>query len=367
MNALIDLSANNAVGDFVRDVLFPNSPALAWAANGLLGVAALLLFPVFLGAPFLIWMERKVCAHMQARLGPMRHGPHGAVQTIADVVKLVFKEIAPPGGVDRLVYLLAPGIPLTASFLVLAVVPWGANLQVADPEQGVFYVVAVGALGLLGFLVGAWASNNKFALLGAMRAGAQMLSYEISLSVLLLLVMLLSGEASLREIVLSQRGTVLDWWVFKAPVVGPLAFVLYLVSSTAELNRGPFDLIEAEQELTAGYQTEYSGMGFSMFYLAEYINMTIQAALVSTFFLGGFLPPLVGIAPVDAALAAVPGVVWMVAKTLAIVFVYMWFRWSFPRPRVDQLLALEWKTLLPANLAVFALGMLALAMGWILP
>ena len=366
MNALIDLSANNAVGDFVRDVLFPNSPALAWAANGLLGVAALLLFPVFLGAPFLIWMERKVCAHMQARLGPMRHGPHGAFQTIADVMKLLFKEIALPGKIDRLPYLLAPAIPLTASFLSLAVIPWDHDLQVADPEQGILYLLAVGALGILGILVGAWASNSKFALLGAMRAGAQMLSYEVSLGVLMLLVALLSGESSLREIVLSQQGTVADWWILKAPVVGFLAFVLYLVSSTAELNRGPFDLVEAEQELTAGYQTEYSGMGFAMFYLAEYVNLVIQAALVSTFFLGGFLPPQFGIAPVDGALAAVPGIVWMVAKILLIVFVYMWFRWSFPRPRVDQLLALEWKTLVPANLVLFALGVLLVSQGWIL-
>lgn len=365
MNAL-DLSVNHPVGDFVREVLFPNCPDLAWAANGLIAAVALVLFPVFLSAPFLIWMERKVCAHMQARLGPMRHGPHGAFQTIADVMKLLFKEIALPGKIDRLPYLLAPAIPLTASFLSLAVIPWDHDLQVADPEQGILYLLAVGALGILGILVGAWASNSKFALLGAMRAGAQMLSYEVSLGILMLLVALLSGESSLREIVLSQQGTALDWWIFKAPVVGFLAFVLYLVSSTAELNRGPFDLVEAEQELTAGYQTEYSGMGFAMFYLAEYVNMVIQAALVSTFFLGGFLPLQIGIAPVDGILAAIPGIVWMVAKILLVVFVYMWFRWSFPRPRIDQLLALEWKTLVPANLVLFALGVLLVSQGWIL-
>ena len=365
MSAL-DLSVNHPVGDFVREVLFPNSPDLAWAANGLIAAVALVLFPVFLSAPFLIWMERKVCAHMQARLGPMRHGPHGAFQTIADVMKLLFKEIALPGKIDRLPYLLAPAIPLTASFLSLAVIPWDHDLQVADPEQGILYLLAVGALGILGILVGAWASNSKFALLGAMRAGAQMLSYEVSLGVLMLLVALLSGESSLREIVLSQQGTVADWWIHKAPVVGFLAFVLYLVSSTAELNRGPFDLVEAEQELTAGYQTEYSGMGFAMFYLAEYVNLVIQAALVSTFFLGGFLPPQFGIAPVDGVLAAVPGIVWMVAKILLVIFVYMWFRWSFPRPRIDQLLALEWKILVPANLVLFALGVLLVSQGWIL-
>lgn len=360
----MDFPTNHPIGDLVRAAI--PDPTIAWIVNGLIAVVALIVFPVFVSAPFLIWVERKVCAHMQARLGPMRVGPHGLLQTIADVAKLLFKEIAPPSGIDKVVYFLAPALPLTASFLILAVIPWDTNLQVFDPHLGVPYIIAVSGLGVIGILTGAWASNNKFSLLGAMRAGAQMLSYEISLGILMLVIVLLADTASLREIVLSQQGVITNWWIFKAPVVGLLAFALYLVSSTAELNRGPFDLVEAEQELTAGFHTEYSGMGFAMFYLAEYVNIVIQSALVSTFFLGGFLAPQFGIPGLDAALVAVPGIVWLLIKMAAIIFIYMWFRWTFVRPRIDQLLSLEWKFLLPANTLLLIVAGFLVTMGWIL-
>lgn len=360
----MEFPLNHPIGDWIRTVI--PDPTIAWIANGLIAVIALVVLPVFLSAPFLIWVERKVCAHMQARLGPMRVGPHGIIQTIADVMKLLLKEIAPPGGIDRVIYFIAPALPLTASFLILAVIPWDTNLQVFDPHLGVPYLLAIGGLGIIGILTGAWASNNKFSLLGAMRAGAQMLSYEISLGLLMLLVVLLADTASLREIVLSQQGLVTNWWIFKAPVVGLIAFLLYIVSSTAELNRAPFDLVEAEHELTAGFHTEYSGMSFAMFYLAEYVNIVIQAGLVSTFLLGGFLAPQFGVTALDGWLIAVPGIVWMLIKMAFVIFLYMWIRWTFPRPRIDQLLALEWKFLLPANVVLLLVGALLVSMGWIL-
>jgi NADH-quinone oxidoreductase subunit H len=197
-----------------------------------------------------------------------------------------------------------------------------------------------------------------------MRAGAQMISFEISLALIMLLIVMLSGTASLRGIVLSQQGLIFDWWIFKLPFLGILSFIMYLVASTAELNRTPFDLAEAESELTAGYHTEYSGMGFAMFFFAEFVNMFISAGLATTFFLGGFHPPLIGIPAVDGLLNAIPGFLWFFGKTFFIVFVYMWFRWTFPRVRIDQLMSLEWKMMLPANLLLLMLGAVFMVLGW---
>lgn len=363
-NTVTKFSTTNAIGDFVREMI-PNE-SLAWIVNGTISAIAILVIFVFISAPLLIYMERKVCGHMQARLGPMRVGPHGIFQTIADVIKLLLKEITKPGSVDTFVYFLAPLLPLSASFLILAIIPFDHNLQVADPKLGVIYVIAVSGIGVIGALIGAWASNSKYSLIGAMRAGAQMLAYEISLGLVMLFIMLMAGTGSLSEIVYSQQGTVLDWWIIKVPGLGIIAFILYLISSNAELNRGPFDLIEAEQEITAGFHTEYSGMAFAMFYLAEYVNIVIQGSLVTVFFLGGFLAPTIGIEAIDSITTAIPGFIWFGLKYMIIIFVYMWFRWTFPRPRIDQVLLLEWKIILPANLALLFLGGLFAWQGWIL-
>lgn len=343
---------NHPIGDFVREILPPLPAALA---NGLIAVVSVMALVVVM-AIFLVWLERKVCAHFQARLGPMRVGWHGALQPIADSIKLLLKENLRPRAVDVLAYYLAPLLPITGSFLVLAVMPFDSNLQVVDPGAGVVYIAAVSGLGILGILIGGWASNNKFSLLGSMRSGAQLFSYELSMVLCMLLVVMASGTASLREIVLSQQGTVLDWWIVKLPVAGLLAFLVFLVSSTAELNRGPLDLSEAESELTGGFHTEYAGMGFSMFFLAEFVNMFAAAGLGATFFLGGFLPPHVGLAAVDAVLDFAPGWVWFGLKAYCLIFLYMWFRWTFPRLRIDHLLSLEWKFLLPISLANLLLG-----------
>lgn len=333
--------------------------------TGIISVLGILAV-AFGSAPMLIWMERKVSAHIQARLGPMRVGPHGLLQSAADIVKLVLKEVLVPRGADKLVFFLAPALPLTASFLILAIIPFDDHLQVTDPQLGVLYVIGISGLGILGILMGGWASNSKYSLLGAMRAGAQMLSYEISMALGILFVVMVSGETSLREIVLSQQGTLLDWWIFKIPLVGFIAFILFLISSVAELNRAPFDIAEAEQEITAGFHTEYSGMSFALFYLAEYINMIIASALGAIFFLGGFLAPTIGVESVDQILTAIPGFLWLGLKMVLIIFFYMWLRWTLPRPRVDQLMLLEWKFLLPLNILLLTLGACCVLMGWIL-
>ncbi len=352
---------HNFVGDMVRH----HFPAAAGYANGFLTLVSLLLFVALLPV-LLIWLERKVCAHFQARLGPMRVGYHGLLQSTADGLKLLFKEVLMPKGADKFVFFLAPILPASASFLVMTILPFDHHLQVADPAGGVIYILGISGLSVLGILLAGWASNNKYSLLGAMRSGAQMISFEISLALVMLLIVMVTGTASLREIVLSQQGTVLDWWIFKLPVLGLVAFMMYMISSTAEINRGPFDISEAESELTGGFATEYSGISFAMFFFAEFVNMFVSAGIATTFFLGGFLAPQIGIGAIDAAFNFIPGFIWFFCKTFLVIFLYMWIRWTFPRLRVDQLMYLEWKMLLPANLALLMVAGFFLTMGWIL-
>ncbi|MDU9048360.1 MAG: NADH-quinone oxidoreductase subunit NuoH [Candidatus Electrothrix sp. Rat3] len=349
----------NGIGNMVRS-LFPETAFIINPALGLISVVIL----VSILAAFLILLERKVVAHFQVRLGPMRVGYHGILQPLADGIKLLFKEILKPKGADSFTFFLAPMLPLTATFLIMVIMPFDHHLQLVDPAGGVLYVLGISGLTVLGILLGGWSSNNKLSLLGAMRSGAQMISFEISLALIMLLIVMLSGTASLRGIVLSQQGLIFDWWIFKLPFLGILSFIMYLVASTAELNRTPFDLAEAESELTAGYHTEYSGMGFAMFFFAEFVNMFISAGLATTFFLGGFHPPLIGISAVDGLLNIIPGFLWFFGKTFFIVFVYMWFRWTFPRVRIDQLMSLEWKMMLPANLLLLILGAVFMVLGW---
>lgn len=352
---------HNFIGDLVR-ATFPDS---ALFINGLISILA--LFTIVSTLPvIIIWVERKVAAHFQARLGPMRVGYHGLLQSLADGIKLIFKEILKPEGADTFVFFLAPILPATASFLIMAVMPFDHHLQVADPAGGLLYVIAVSGLGVLGILLAGWSSNNKYSLLGAMRSGAQLISYEISIAMLMLLIVMVTGTASLREIVLSQQGTVLDWWIFKLPGLGFIAFLFYMVSSTAELNRAPFDIAEAESELTGGFSTEYSGISFAMFFFAEFINMFVAAGLATTLFLGGFLPPQFGVGLIDTALNFIPGFIWFFLKTSFVILIYMWFRWSFPRLRIDQLMLLEWKAMLPANLLLLGFGAFFVVKGWIL-
>jgi NADH-quinone oxidoreductase subunit H len=349
----------NGIGNMVRS-LFPES---AFFINPALGLLSLVILVSVLAA-VLILLERKVAAHFQLRLGPMRVGFHGILQPLADGIKLLFKEFLKPKGADSFIFYLAPMLPLTATFLIMVIMPFDHHLQLADPAGGVIYVLGISGLTVLGILLGGWSSNNKLSLLGAIRAGAQMISFEISLALIMLLIVMVSGTASLREIVLSQQGLIFDWWIFKLPFLGILSFIMYLVASTAELNRTPFDLAEAESELSAGYHTEYSGMGFAMFFFAEFVNMFISAGLATTFFLGGFHAPLIGISAVDGLLNVIPGFLWFFGKTFFIIFIYMWFRWTFPRVRVDQLMDLEWKMMLPVNLLLLMMGAVFMVLGW---
>ena len=371
-------SITNPIGDFVREAIpqwisyLPTSfqsfvPAneIAFFINIILCMVAMAIAGI-LPVPILIYMERKVCAHIQCRLGPMRLGPHGILQLAADILKLLFKEVYAPKGAAKFLYYLAPIFVLTAPFLNLCMIPFGKNLQVSNIEAAIPFIIAMNGFGVLSTLLGGWASNNKYSLISALRSGAQIISYEISFAMILLFIVMLSGSTNLLDITNSQAGTIFNWWIFKAPVIGFIAFILFLISSTAELNRAPFDIAEAEQELTGGFHTEYTGMAFSMFYLAEYINLFTTSCIATVCFLGGFNAPAFGISALDSVLSTVPSIFWFILKTFFMVFVYMMFRWTFVRPRVDQLMALEWKFLLPANLLLLFAGIVFLAFGWIL-
>lgn len=337
----------------------PGSPWLAafWMAVALAGVMA--AFTV-LGL-VLVYMERKVAAHFQCRLGPMRVGPHGIFQTVADTVKLLGKEDLVPRGADRLLFFLAPGLVLCGALLAMALVPASPWLQVTDLSIGVVFVLAVGSLGVLGILLGGWSSNNKWSLLGAMRAGAQIVSYELTATLAVLGVVMLAGSLSLNGIIESQQA---GWWVWRAPVAGLLGFVLFVIASTAEVNRTPFDIPEGESELAAGFHTEFSGLRFAFFFLAEFLNMFVASAIAATLFLGGWLPFHIGDwQAFNSLMDLVPPVLWFGLKTGALIFLMMWFRWTFPRLRVDQLMRLEWTFLLPLSLLNLLLCALLVLLG----
>jgi NADH-quinone oxidoreductase subunit H len=321
----------------------------------------ILLFYALVGL-FLVYAERKVCAFMQNRLGPNRVGPFGIFQTIADLFKLLFKELIPIKNADGFLFNLAPFIVIIASFMAIAAIPFAKGLHAIDLNIGVLYVIAVSSMGVIGVLLAGWSSNNKYSLIGAMRSGAQIVSYELSVGLALITIVIMAGSMQLSVIVEAQRD---GWFIFKGHIPAFIAFVLFLISSTAETNRGPFDLAEAESELTAGYHTEYSGIKFAFFFLAEYINMFIVASIAATVFLGGWMPFHVGHwEGFNNIMDFIPPFLWYIGKTFFVIFLMMWFKWTFPRLRIDQLLTLEWKYLLPINLFnVLAMAFIVL-MGW---
>ena len=314
-----------------------------------------LIFVVFnclvLSAAFMVYMERKVCAFIQDRVGPNRVGFEGSLQPFADVIKLLFKEELRPRSADALLFTLAPIISAAAAFAAFSVVPFGTEttlfgllreplrLEVTDVNVGVLVIFAIASMGVYGIVLAGWSSNSKYSLLGALRSAAQMISYELSYGLALAAVIMMAGSLSLREIVMNQSGY---WWhVIPRWYVFPqlFGFLIYLTAGVAETNRAPFDFPEAEQELVAGYHTEYSSMSFAMFFLAEYINMVTVSAVATSLFLGGWLGPF---------LPGWLGWVWFLVKVLAILFFYVWMRWTLPRYRYDQLMAFGWKWLLPA-------------------
>lgn len=312
----------------------------------IIGLVFLLFYAVT--GLILVYAERRICAFMQNRLGPNRVGPWGLLQTIADFIKLLMKELVRIKEADKFLFNLAPFIVIIASFMAIAAIPFAKGLHAIDFNIGIFYVMAVSAMGVVGILLAGWSSNNKYSLIGAIRSGAQIVSYELSVGLALLSIVIFSGTLQFSEIVESQRDA---WWIFKGHFPAIIAFVIFLIASTAETNRGPFDLAEAESELTAGYHTEYSGIKFAFFFLAEYMNMFIVASIAATVFLGGWMPlHLWGFESFNHIMDFIPPFVWYLGKTAFVIFLMMWFKWTFPRLRIDQLLTLEWKYLLPINL-----------------
>ncbi len=310
-------------------MIFTLSEFLLILAKG----GAVLAF-ISVSAMFLIWWERKVSAHIQNRFGPMRVGWHGVLQPIADTIKLLIKENIVPTGIDKFSWWLAPffvTVPVVMAFLCI---PFANNLIVRDLNIGILYITSITSICVLGIFMAGWGSNNKYSLLGGMRSAAQIISYEIPLILSVIVVVMQTGTLSMQGIVHAQEKM---WFIFQPNLT--IAFVIYFISATAEVNRTPFDIPEAESELVAGYHTEYSGMKFAMFFVAEYTNMFIISSVVTTLFLGGwqgpFLPPLA----------------WFLIKSYGIVFFLMWIRWTLPRIRMDQMMAFAWKVLTPISFA----------------
>lgn len=313
-------------------------------------------------ALFYILYERKLCAWFQCRLGPMRVGKWGLLQVFADMFKILVKELISLKNTDRLLFKLAPYIVITSSVVMLACLPWGRGLQIIDYNIGIFFILAVSSVGVLGILLAGWASNNKYTLIGAMRSGAQMISYEVSLGLAIITIVVFAGTMNINELVWAQDKA---WFIFRGHIPAIIAFLIYVVAATAETNRGPFDLPEAEHELTAGYHTEYSGIHFGFFYLAEYLNLFIVSGIASLMFLGGWMPlHIPGWDAFNHVMDYIPSVVWFVLKSFFVSYVIIWFKWTFPRVRIDQMLSFEWKYLMPLSLANLILMAVFVALGW---
>jgi NADH-quinone oxidoreductase subunit H len=309
--------------------------------------------------PILIWMERKVVAMFQFRVGPNRLGPFGAMQPLADALKLIMKEDITPAGADKFIYFMAPLMAMVPALLAAAVIPFGPAswTRITDLNHSVLFTFLLASLGVYAITLAGWASNNKYSLMGGLRSAAQMISYELGMGLSLIAVVMLAGTFSLREIVEQQH--LLGWNVFRAPTMF-IAFLVFFICGIAETNRAPFDMAEAETELVAGFHTEYSSFKFAMFFMAEYVNMVIFSAIATTLFMGGWSGPGVA-ANVDGTWGIVPtllGVFYFVAKIFFFLFVYMWIRATLPRFRYDQLMNFGWKRLVPISLAnIFLVAM----------
>jgi len=300
-------------------------------ARVIIGLVGVLAF-VVVNALVLTWAERKVAGHMQRRIGPKEVGPFGLIQPFADMIKLLGKEILTPANVDKPIYYLAPVLIFVPVLVSCIVIPFDGFLQAKDINVGILVVLAFSSLSVFSILLAGWGSNNKYSLIGAVRSIAQNVAYEIPLMLALVPVVFMTNSLSLRDVVEAQKGF---WFIAKGQF---FAFLIYFIAAVAETNRTPFDLPEAESELVSGYHTEYSGMRFAMFQFAEFTNVFIVCAIATTFFLGGYNGPIL------------PGIIWFFIKTYFLVFVIMWFRWTFPRVRFDQLLNFSWKVLIPVAL-----------------
>ena len=326
----------------------------------LVGVAILTAYALL--AIALIFMERKVCAYFQCRLGPMRVGPWGIFQVFADVLKMLIKEIFFVDKADKFLYALAPFLVIIGSVGTFSFLPWNKGAEVLDFNVGLFLITAISSIGVVGVFLAGWGSNNKYSVVSAMRAAVQMISYEMSLCLCLITAVIMIGSMQVSEIVDYQTGP-WNWLIVKGHIPAIIAFIVFLIAGNAEANRGPFDMAEAESELTAGHHTEYSGMGFGFFYLAEFLNLFIIAGIATMVFLGGWAPINIGIDAFDTVMNYIPGIVWFLGKAFAVVWLLMWVKWTFPRLRIDQILKLEWKYLMPLSLINLVLMTVVVALG----
>ena len=319
----------------------------------------LIVLPLITVVAFYTFFERKVIGSMQIRVGPNRVGPLGLIQPFADVFKLLLKEIILPTNANRFLFVIAPVIALAPAFAAWAVVPFNDFLVLADVDAGLLYVLALTSLGVYGIIIAGWASNSKYAFLGAMRAAAQAVSYEIAMGFALVGVLILAGTMNLREIVLAQQGGILDWyWLPLFPM-----FVIYMISGLAETNRAPFDMAEGESEIVAGFHVEYSGAAFAVFFLAEYANMILISGLTAIMFAGGWLSPFEGMPVLGDTFLGEGSIIWFLAKTVVFMFMFLWYRATFPRYRYDQIMRLGWKVLIPITLVWTMLAALMTVLG----
>jgi NADH-quinone oxidoreductase subunit H len=306
-----------------------------------------IMVPLILTVAYFTYAERKVIGYMQIRRGPNLIGPWGLAQPFADVFKLLLKEIVVPDNSNKFLFLLAPILSLAPAFAAWAVIPFDDWAVLANIDAGVLYILAMSSLGVYGLIIAGWASNSKYAFLGALRSTAQMVSYELSMGFALVGVLILAGTMNLSEIVLAQRGGVFDW--FWLPLL-PL-FVIYFISGLAETNRAPFDVAEGESEIVAGFHVEYAGAGFALFFLAEYANMIMISALTALFFVGGWLSPFENVPLLGNTILAEGSIFWFLAKTAFFMFMFLWVRATFPRYRYDQIMRLGWKVFIPITIA----------------
>jgi NADH-quinone oxidoreductase subunit H len=305
------------------------------------------LVPLILGVAYFTYWERKILAWMHVRVGPNRVGWKGLLQPFADVIKMLLKEIVIPSSANKFLFLTAPVLSLVPALAVWAVVPLSDTFVIANIDAGLLYVLALTSLGIYGIILAGWASNSKYAFLGAMRSAAQMVAYEIAMGFALVGVLMAGGSLNLGEIIVAQQGTsVASWFIWP---LFPL-FVVYFISGVAETNRAPFDVAEGESEIVAGFHVEYSGIAFGLFFLAEYANMILITALTVVFFLGGWLSPFAGVPGLEGTFLAAPSVGWLLAKMVVFCFFFLWFRATFPRYRYDQIMRLGWKVLIPVTI-----------------
>jgi NADH-quinone oxidoreductase subunit H len=320
----------------------------------------MIVLPITIGVAYFTYFERKVIGYMQSRRGPNRVGPLGLLQPFADVFKMLFKEIIIPTNANRFLFLLAPVLALAPALAAWAVVPFDDWLVLADIDAGLLFVLAMTSMGVYGILIGGWASNSKYALLGGLRSAAQTVSYEIAMGFALVGVIVLSGTLNLSGIVEQQSGSVFSWfWLPLFPL-----FVIYFISGVAETNRAPFDVAEGESEIVAGFHVEYSGSAFAVFFLAEYANMILISALCALLFLGGWLSPFQGVPVLGETFLGEGGVHWFLLKTVLFCFCYLWFRATFPRYRYDQIMRLGWKVFIPITIVWIMVAGLFRVMGW---